>query len=117
MKKTTILAAALLVCAAAAHAESITEGTYLASGTGMNMTLKIMAMPGGKMIIDGRGTSSDGKFCRIGDLAQLAGSTMTLGACRMQVVPTSGGFVLDDPNRCATCDQGASITGTYIRQQ
>lgn len=116
MKKITILLIAFMFVCAPSYAQGPSEGTYKMDSGSMKMTLNIKILPDGKYFLDGMGSSSAGKNCRIGDLAELRGNELVMGVCKMTVSASGNKLELQDSGKCAQCDAGASISGTYLKQ-
>ena len=115
MKKCLILAVALLLAAGGPvwAQGAIANGTYVLNDGKMTMSLKIQAMPDGKVIVDGNGQTKDGKTCRIGDLGEVKGGKLILGICALEIKTSKDQLQINDNQKCITCETGAYVTGTY----
>lgn len=96
-----------------AAANGFSAGTYQLVGGQLSFTLNIMQNPDGKFFMVGNGSTPDGRSCRVGDLAELRGGQLVIGACAAAISGTAEGFMLNDANNCFQCVSGLSASGMY----
>ena len=96
-----------------AAANGLVAGTYQLVGGQLPFTLNVMQNPDGKFFLVGNGSTADGRSCRVGDLAELRGGQLVIGACAAAISGTADGFVLNDANNCFQCVAGLSASGSY----
>ncbi len=115
MKK-LIITGILLCIAASASAAVINDGLFTMNDGTMVMNIRFTTLKDGKVAIDGMGSSTNGKSCRMGDLASITGNAIVLGGlCSIPMTPTAGGFEIATTPACLHCDQSTHIQGTYKR--
>lgn len=108
-----LLAVAMLLLPQAATANGFAPGTYQLAGGQLPFTLNVMQNPDGKFFLVGNGSTQDGRSCRVGDLAELRGGQLMIGACAASVSVQADGFTLNDTNNCFQCVPGLSASGSY----
>lgn len=113
-----LTAACLLVLGGvAAAADRIGDGTYQMTNGALTISVLVQGMPDGKYFINAEGKTADGKFCRIGDLAEVrGGSQLIVGGCVAGIAVGDGRFAINDVNNCFHCDAGLSASGVYQRK-
>lgn len=109
----SFVTAFMLMLPQLAAANGFSAGTYQLVGGQLPFTLNIMQNPDGKFFMVGNGSTPDGRSCRVGDLAELRGGQLVIGACAVAISGTADGFMLNDPNNCFQCVSGLSASGTY----
>lgn len=108
-----LLALNLLLLPQAASANGFATGSYQLVGGQLPFTLNVMQNPDGKFFLVGNGSTQDGRSCRVGDLAELRGGQLVIGACVASVSAQADGFMLNDTNNCFQCVPGLSASGSY----
>ena len=98
------------------YAGDVAQGTYIFNDGKMKMTLNMQELPDGKYFINGDGTNNQGKTCRVGDIGEIKGGRLILGACEMKITVSGNTFELKDTAPCITCEPGAYVSGTYYKQ-
>lgn len=114
MKK--IILTCMLMVAVSTNASAFNDGAYTMKDGTMEMTIKLMTLPDGKVFVDAMGSTKDGKNCRIGDMGQFVGNALVLGGlCSVPLTSADDGFQISATPSCVQCDQGAYIQGLYKR--
>lgn len=94
----------------------IADGTYQMSNGSLTISAMVQGMPDGKYFINAEGKTAEGKFCRVGDLAEVRGNQLIVSGCSAGITVGNNAFALNDSNNCFHCDAGLSASGTYQRK-
>lgn len=105
-----------VLIAGVCYADTLTNGAYLMNDGNMEVRIDVNRLPDGKYFINAMGTDKSGKTCRIGDLAEVTGNKLVVGICQIDIVIGDKGIELKDSKACVQCDQGAYISGKYVKQ-
>lgn len=111
-----VLVGLLLVVPSIIHANGLAGGKYALIDGQVPFVLDVMPNPDGKLFLVGSGNLPDGRGCRVGDLAEIRGGQLVVGACSAGIVLRNDGFQLNDANNCFQCVTGLSASGTYKKQ-
>lgn len=111
-----LVLAALLLVPSLALAQGLQGGTYKLVDGQVPFSLNVMPNPDGKLFLVGSGSLPDGRGCRVGDLAEVRGGQLQVGACSASIVLQPDGFQLTDTQNCFQCVSGLSASGTYKKQ-
>jgi hypothetical protein len=115
-KHVLMLVGLLLAVSSTVFADGLAGGKYTLVDGQVPFVLDVMPNPDGKLFLVGSGNLSDGRGCRVGDLAEIRGGQLIVGACTAGIVIRDDGFQLNDANNCFQCVTGLSASGTYKKQ-
>jgi|GEM_PF-1023480 hypothetical protein len=111
-----LLAGLFLIVPSITFANGLAGGKYLLTDGQVPFVLDVMPNPDGKLFLVGSGNLQDGRGCRVGDLAEIKGGQLIVGACKAGITILNNGFQLNDSNNCFQCVTGLSASGTYKKQ-
>ncbi len=111
-----LLVALLLIVPSVTFGNGLPGGKYELIDGQVPFVLDIMPNPDGKLFLVGSGNLQDGRGCRVGDLAEIKGEQLIVGACTAGIKILNNGFQLNDSNNCFQCVTGLSASGTYKKQ-
>lgn len=96
----------------------ISDGNYTMNDGKMEVNIVIKSMPDGRYFIEGGGSNKQGGRCMMNGMGGFKGGGFEFGYnCILSITNIDAQrFELKDTAKCVPCDQGAYVSGTYLKK-